>query len=419
MTDDLQKKLRRLGVVKGADAITKPPPKTVAPPGQKSPGSLPGKVVQTEYGVFWLDKREYPSDAYHGNHSFSLMTGVLQQDLSVFGVYGLGPHPAFVDTETTGLAGGAGTIAFLIGIGVWDSQGLVIHLVFVRNPDEELPALHYVADILATCTGLVTYNGRAFDLPLLQTRFIMNRMAPNWLDLPHLDLLLVARRLWQDHLPSRRLGDVEQHILGITRTDEDLPSYLIPYFYRQYLETGDTAEMRKVIYHNVIDVLTLVSLLIHTTIMVSQPEQMNLAATEWAGVGTVYDKAGSTQKALAAWERALALTDSFLPHNCLARLCGSMGSYYKRRVSWEKALAIWDLWVEQVPDAVNPLVEKAKFYEWTAGNSEQALRETEIALSRVERFYEGYQQERLLDALNHRKHRLELKLQHVNADESE
>ena len=393
MSDALERKLRRLGVVKGVKELRKTPPKPKRQPIVNKSGSLPGREINTEYGTFWLDKREYDAGFEHGTYNFSRMIEVGGQDLSIFGVSDLGSSPAFVDTETTGLAGGAGTIAFLVGIGVWKVDKFIIHLVFIRNPDEEHAAMHYVADVLDHCTGLVTYNGRSFDLPLLQTRFILNRMVPNWLDLPHLDLLMVARRLWRDHLPSRRLGEIEGKILSITRTDEDLPSFLIPFYYRQYLETGDTTQMRKVIYHNVIDILSLVSLLIHVT-----------------GVGTVYFKGGSEVQALEAWERAISNQDDMLPDACTSRLCGNMAVFYKRRVMWDKALQIWDVWTSQVPNAVKPLVEKAKYYEWTDSNVMKALDVTEIAISRVERFYDGHSREKIMGDLLHRKHRLEHKL---------
>ena len=198
-----------------------------------------------EYGTFWLDKRVYKPGFQHGTYTLSQLIAAEDDCLPIFGVPSLGASPAFIDTETTGLVGGAGTIAFLIGIGVWEKSSFVLHLVFIRNPDEEAAALQYVADVLESCSGLVTFNGRAFDLPIMQTRFIINRLIPNWLDTPHLDLLAVARRLWRDHLPSRRLGEIEEKILGITRTEEDLPSYLIPFFYRQYLENGETAEKHR------------------------------------------------------------------------------------------------------------------------------------------------------------------------------
>ena len=311
MTDDLQRKLRKLGVVKGTQGLEKPPAFQPAHQTQMTP--LPGREITSEYGSFWLDKRVYNPDFIHGTYKFSRMSGLREDSLALLGVPDLGSHPAFVDTETTGLAGGSGTIAFLIGIGVWEDDAFVLHLIFIRNPEEEEAALRYAAEVLRSCTGLVTYNGRTFDLPLLQTRFILNRLRPEWMDSPHLDLLTVARRLWRDHLPSRRLGEIEQNILGITRTDEDLPSFLIPYYYRQYLETGDTTEMRRILYHNVIDILSLVSLLIHVVGMVEEPESMTLAAAEWAGVGTLFFQAGSDQQALNAWNRALAQEDGVTP----------------------------------------------------------------------------------------------------------
>jgi uncharacterized protein YprB with RNaseH-like and TPR domain len=409
MSNDLQRKLRRLGVVKGAEGLEK----SVKLPQPDLPDallSLPGKEVRTAYGSFWLDQRIYTQEHEHGLYTLGTLQSIVQNDMSVFGVNSLGSTPAFIDTETTGLAGGAGTIAFLIGIGVWEQPAFTLHLVFVRNPDEEEPALRYVAEVLNKCTGLVTFNGRTFDLPIIESRFILNRLIPEWYDKPHLDLLAVARQLWRDHLPSRRLGELEEKILGIVRTDEDIPSYLIPYYYRQYLETGQTAEMRQVMYHNEVDILSLVTLLVHVINMVSAPEEMELAATEWAGLGNVLFTAGSKKEAITAWEKALSHLPDNLPADTASRLCNKVGLYYKRRISWDKALQIWDTWVENVPDAVNPLVEKAKYYEWTASSVEQALTMTESAIHRVLEHYEETAGERLMQDLLHRKERLLLKL---------
>jgi hypothetical protein len=411
MSESFERKLRKLGVVKGVEGLERPPliPKKTGPEPQDT--LLPGREVETEYGTFWLDKRVFEPDFQHGTYQLSRLNFVREDQLGLFGVSHLGLTPAFVDTETTGLAGGAGTLAFLVGIGIWEGNALTIHLVFMRNPDEEEAALRYVAEVLDPCTGLVTFNGRAFDLPLLQTRFILNRLDPSWMDLPHLDLLPVARRLWRDYLPSRRLGEIEASILGIQRTEEDLPSYLIPYFYRQYLETGDTTEMRRVMYHNVIDVLSLVSLLIHVSDMVSQPEAMNLAAAEWAGVGSVFYQAGFTQRALDAWECALSSSHAGdLPESCTSRLYKEIGVYYKRRIQWDRALHVWDMWHQTVPHEVEPLIEQAKYYEWTAGDHTRALQITELAIKRVENHYEELEGLRVLEDLLHRRKRLTLKL---------
>jgi non-canonical purine NTP pyrophosphatase (RdgB/HAM1 family) len=419
MDDGLRRRLRRLGVVQGLGGL-KPspldeqvPPETRPTEGQRDDAraaGLPGGVMQTPHGPFWLLRRTYPAAVVHGSHAFGDLDRIDTEALALMKVPDLGPRPAFLDTETTGLAGGAGTLAFLVGAGVWEGDALVLHLIFMRTPEEELAALHYLTEVLAGATGLVTFNGRGFDVPILESRYILNRLVPTALALPHLDLLAVARQLWRDHLPSRRLGVLETEILQVERTEQDLDSGLIPYLYRQYLETGETFEMRRVFYHNEIDVLSLASLLVHVAQMVVAPEALPLAPGEWAGVGRIYDRAGREAEALAAWRRALAEEGDALDAVCAARLWTEMGLRHKRRGAWEEALSIWDAWMAADPHTIAPLEEEAKYYEWTAHSLEAALACTESALERVAQWPAGAARRDARATLHHRAQRLERRL---------
>ncbi|MBN2390462.1 MAG: ribonuclease H-like domain-containing protein [Anaerolineae bacterium] len=410
MDDKFRQQLQRLGVVKGLKALQPAPPPVAADPARAPGVALPGDETMTEYGPLWVEKRVYPSFHPHGRYTLGEMQRLPVAALPLFGVPDLGPRPAFLDTETTGLAGGAGTLVFLTGIGVWADDALTLHLVFLRSPDEELAAMHYIEDVLAGSTGIVSFNGNGFDLPLLESRFILNRMAPRWRVLPHLDLLTVARQLWRDHLESRRLGVLETEILRVQRAEVDIESSLIPWLYRQYLDTGKTDDMARVFYHNRIDVLSLVSLLVHVTRMVASPEQMALAPGEWAGVGRVFDRAGREAEAVTAWERALLQETGTLDEDTAARLWCEMALRHKRCGVWERAFALWDDWAKYQPLAVEPLVERAKYYEWTAGDVRAALSETDAALHRAERHPKNLKRTQLLAELRHRKDRLERKL---------
>jgi hypothetical protein len=322
----------------------------------------------------------------------------------------LGTKPAFIDTETTGLAGGTGTLAFLIGVGVWNDDALDLNLIFMRDPEDEVSALHYLETVLADASAIVSFNGRAFDLPILETRFVLNRMAPRCLNLPHLDLLPLARQLWRDHLSSRRLVVLEEKILNVARSEEDLPSSLIPYLYRQYLETGDPAEMTRIFYHNRIDVLSLATLLWHSLRIVTDPEACELAAGEWAGVGRIYDRMGWESRALDAWHLALSEENGDIADESAERLWREIGTRYKRAKDWEAAYAIWDSWIARVPLSVFPLVEQAKYYEWVIKDLPAALARTEEALARAEAWHASLKQRKTLVELRHRAERLRRKL---------
>jgi uncharacterized protein len=420
--ESLQERLRKLGVVKGLAGL-KPHP---VPPARSDPGPraqspspnsvLPGEEVAHERGTFWLARYRYPASLLHGRHAVGSLTQVPARSLALMGVPELGARPAFLDTETTGLAGGTGTLAFLIGAGLWDGEELVLHLIFMRRPDEEPAALSYLTELLSEATGLVTFNGRGFDVPILETRYIMNRMSPQPLALPHLDLLTVARQLWRDHLASRALGELERHILRVARTGQDIDSGLIPWLYREYLESGDTTDMIRIFYHNEIDVLSLASLLVHVAEMIDAPEEMDLAPAEWAGIGRVYDKAGREEEALAAWRRALSGEAGELDETCASRLWEELGMRCRRRGAWDEALGIWHAWSAGVPSAVTPLVEEAKYYEWSSHDLRAALVCTEQALRRAERWPSGMKRYKVLSELRHRYERLVRRLAQGESD---
>jgi len=407
--ETLRRRLRQMGVTQGLAGL-KSDAGPKQPRGRGARATLPGGERSVGDDVFWLDLRHYAGDFVHGTYALADLETVSEEALARLGVPDLGPRPAFLDTETTGLAGGAGTLAFEIGAGLWNGDSFDLHLLLMRDPDEEGAALTYLTEVLSKATGIVTFNGRGFDLPILETRYVLNRMPPVPLALPHLDLLTTARQLWRDHLASRRLGVLEEEILGVRRTEQDLDSGLIPWMYRQYLETGDPADMVRVLYHNEIDVLSLVSLLVHVARMVVTPQDMALAAAEWVGVGRVYDKVGDEPAAIDAWQVALSGDPGELASDCAARVWGDVGRRYRRRRAWTEALAIWDAWEARLPGAVEPLVEKAKYHEWMTKELDQAMACTECALARAVAHPSGLRRFGTVAELQHRRDRLERKL---------
>ncbi len=427
MDDQFRKRLQRLGVVKGfrnlkpAPALRQaqgPDGAPAAPddkPAEPSPlrqtqgavgepaAPLPGAEIATPHGPVWVARRTYPPDYQHGCATLHELDDLSPETLALLNTPTLGARPAFIDTETTGLSGGAGTLAFLTGVGVWDTEGLTLHQVFLREPHTEAAALRYLSDVLDNATCLLTFNGQGFDLPLLQSRYILNRQTPRWQTLPHLDLLLVARKLWRDHLPSRRLGALEEALLGITREELDLPSWLIPTLYREYLQTGNPTEMTRIFYHNEIDILSLVTLVVHIGRLLGDPEP-RAAAGEWVGLGRIYAQAGQDEAARTAWERALEADT--LSEDCAARLWRDLALQQKRAGAWDAALALWNAWAQRQPRAIEPLVERAKYHEWQAHDCAAALSETERALARAEALPRGSTRQRWLTELHQRHERL-------------
>ncbi len=221
-----------------------------------------GSLRSTSRGPFLQAERRVPLDRLHGTgrlaeairHSVPLRGA----ERGNGGRVALSPRDAlFLDTETTGLAGGTGTVAFLVGTGRVESDDLVIRQYGIRDYPEEDAMLEALAEDLAD-HPLVTFNGRTFDWPLLVTRFRMKRIEPA--PRAHLDLLVPARRLWARSLASHRLGALEREVLGFVRKD-DLPSELVPQAYFDYLRTGDPREVARAFVHNADDVISMVALM--------------------------------------------------------------------------------------------------------------------------------------------------------------
>ena len=201
---------------------------------------ISGQVVATSAGEHFETEKLYQRHRRHGSIDISSLIE-LPDDLldSLSGNTILKSHPkrwAFLDTETTGLAGGAGTYAFLIGVGSIDEEGFRVRQFFMRDFGEEASLLARLTEYLSGFDVLITYNGKTYDVPLLETRYRMARSKPPFARLAHLDLLHGARRLWKLRLDSCRLVDLENQILGLER-EGDLPGEMIPYYYFQYLRT--------------------------------------------------------------------------------------------------------------------------------------------------------------------------------------
>ena len=178
-----------------------------ADPASRNPAQ--GREVATEFGQHWELERSWPA---HYNHGLSDVGALSEIPPDIFSALGgdesIDAPPerwAFLDTETTGLAGGSGTVAFLVGVGVISSGGFELKQYFLREPAEEASMLAALANDLARFDVLVTYNGKSFDVPLLETRFTMNRLKAPFTRLKHVDLLHGARRLWRLKLESCRL----------------------------------------------------------------------------------------------------------------------------------------------------------------------------------------------------------------------
>jgi uncharacterized protein YprB with RNaseH-like and TPR domain len=194
----------------------------------------------------------------------------------------------YLDTETTGLSGGTGTVPFLVGLAFFRDRSLVIEQLLVRRLGEEAPMLARVRERIEASELLVTFNGKAFDLPLLRTRFVMNRL-PAAPDRPHLDLLHLARRIHKARRVACKLTMLESTVLGFER-EGDVPSGEVSAVYLHFLRTGDARALLGVVEHNLLDVVSMAALVG----LYGEPlSETRLAGDDLAGVARTLHRAGA------------------------------------------------------------------------------------------------------------------------------
>ncbi len=279
----------------------------------------------------------------------------------------------FLDTETTGLAGGTGTYAFLIGIGWWEQGNFIVEQFFMREYSEESSLLLELLEHLSGRGVLVTFNGKSFDWPLLETRYRITRVG----NLPslkaHLDMLHPARQLWRLRLKSVALSELERHILQLER-GSDIPSETIPRRYFEFIRGGPPEPMAAVFRHNQRDLCGLASLALHIIGMLEDPWKSHYAAEELFGISRILQRRGNDRLAERMYARALEKglngEAGKIAERELARLARRRGDFELSNAFWEKLL-------------VHP-VESARAYEQLAIYYEHRVQcpEKAAALSR-------------------------------------
>jgi len=401
---DLRRRLTRLG-------RTRPKKPAQATRVRVHDSFLPGEELRREHGHILRVEKIFQLQHQHGNLALSAflegMSG-LHDVLDAPREGGADLRWLFLDTETTGLAGGAGSFAFLVGVGVFDGAVFRLRQYFMRTPAEEPAMLDALKEDFRSESGFVTYNGRTFDIPLLEMRYMigLRERLPlgRW---PQLDLLHLSRRLWKRQLPDCRLGTVERHILHVERSEEDVPGANIPAMYQHYLKTGETKDMRRVLYHNEIDILSLVVLAAEIQARHRSSDTGALSGSEALGVARWHVQGERYGEAEQSFRRATASEDNSVRRVALRQYA----AYLKRAGRRVEAVPLWEGGYELDPGDPAPCIELAKFYEWEERDVIQAHTWATHALEAVQSWQADWRKERMEGEIRHRLRRLDGKLE--------
>ncbi len=362
-------------------------------------------------------EKHYPLEFQHGNLPLSIPLTLREETLAFLGNTRQDNRNnvdirsfLFLDTETIGLYGGAGTLPFLIGTGYFDDSGFQLTQHFVSDFSEEEAVLCSLNDLFKEFKGIVTFNGKAFDWPLIKDRYILHRMKLSLDEPEHIDLLHPSRRLWKEKINQCSLVNLEKRILEFNRVG-DVPGHLIPGLYFQYLKFSDWSCISPVLKHNSLDILSMVSLLSKIGKALEGPlgSEDSLCCRELFALGKLFEERGNFRESEKCYRAAADSTEGMKKREALLRLA----RLYKRNKRWGHAVRIWILLVEQDIQLIEPCIELAKYYEHREKNFLLAYTYTEKAMQVLHHRFQMFRMKpdrQLVEKIQHRKQRLQKKI---------
>jgi uncharacterized protein len=381
---DLSDRLRRLGYTPSASSPA--PARSVSRTEEAVDSVLAGEWRVNEHGRCFVAVSRYPLTHVHGGVQLESVLALRGRALSMLGKgvpseidFG---RMAFLDTETTGLAGGTGTYVFLVGLGYFAATEFVVEQYFMRDYGEEAAMLHALNERLAAFETVVSFNGMSFDWPLLETRYAMVRQRLALEQPVHCDLLFPARRVWRERIVSCSLSSLEQHVLKVYRAN-DVPGWLVPSIYFEYVRERDARSLRPVFAHNEQDVLSMVSLLARLGRSFADPLGEATHAIDLFALGRIFEGEGAWEDCILYYEGALR--GEMPPRLREATLC-RLGFVYKRLRQSGQAEQVWRSLVSR-PDALGvlPHIELAKHLEHKERKYSEAALVVERALNLLAR----------------------------------
>lgn len=399
-----------------------------APDMSRAAELLGGRPIENQYGAVLTVDRRYEADRWHGeeqigNCEIEDIDALRALDARFSSTWGpepahlrqgcSGSSPLFFDLETTGLNGGAGTVAFLVGCAWFDCGALQVRQFVLTSLASERALLEALRQQLDAAPFVASYNGRTFDAPLMDVRWAFHRLPSPFETKPHFDMLPPARRLWK-HRGEQPAGALarfaertgcslmafERQLLGFKRVD-DVPGFEIPSRYFHFLRTGDARGLESVLEHNRLDLVSLAVLTARAARLVRGGHQACADARESLALGRIYEQNGRMVDARACFERAGQRGDRATRADALSRLAISL----RKEKRYDDAAAVWRRIVEHIKPAEALPLERLAF-EALAVHHEH--REKDLALAK--KFAEALNDENGDEGIRRRLHRLERKI---------
>ena len=407
---ELSVKARLERLVAVTKAHPKRAPRHVARPKLALSEVVEGEEVENDFGSFYRVDHVVPLNHYQGRMPLERLRSVPRE---AFSLLSRGDdaieidleRALFIDTETTGLAGGSGTCAFLVGLGFVEDESFVVRQLFMRDYDDEAAMLHALRELLSRFDLLVSYNGKSFDIPLLESRFVLSRQRLSFERMLHFDLLHPARSLWKARIESCRLMELEYRLLGLERED-DVPGHLIPDLYFRFVRTGDASRMGNVFHHNRHDILSLAALTVCASDQLDENHVPDDPLDD-VSLGRLFERSDQPERSMLHYNRAV---EAGVTGVARRRALKALGEQHKRRGEIDDACAIWHaLEDENTLESISAFHELAMVAEHRDGAFAAGVNLCDRALSLLNENYELPLTFRAKwrDAFEHRKERLE------------
>jgi len=356
------------------------------PMGNEKPASRPyesripledvirGEEIVSAFGKFFIVHGHHAASSKHGNRRIREIAAIDMKaaailannaDIASFGC----KDALFLDTETTGLAGGTGTFAFLIGLGWFEDDTFRTQQLFARDFSEERACLNFLLEMAREKSFLVTYNGKAFDVGLLSTRFILNRLPDGLAAMPNLDLLHPARRLFGHRLENNRLSTMEKDIIGFHRYG-DIPGSEIPQRYFDWLRYRDPRLLEDVFEHNRLDVISMAALSVHLAEILSpKPDMATREHLDLLAASRLLVDRGDSSGAQTILEALITADNAHAAFEARK----SLSLIHKRHGHWKDARETWEAMLLYNPGNLFAVEEMAKYLEHRRRNFKKAI----------------------------------------------